>query len=146
MRFLDTNIILRYLTRDDPKKAEACFVLFQKVKKGQEILTTSETVIAEVVYVLSSPTIYNLSPQEIRARLLPIILLRGLKLPHKHLYSRALELYAAYPTLDFEDVLSLAHMERQKIRDIYSYDHHFNRISSIKRLEPSLDSVRPPFS
>jgi predicted nucleic acid-binding protein len=35
MKFLDANVILRYLTRDDPKKAENCYELFQKVKRGE---------------------------------------------------------------------------------------------------------------
>ncbi len=43
MKFLDTNIILRYLTRDDEQKAQACFALFQRVKQGQVTLLTSET-------------------------------------------------------------------------------------------------------
>jgi predicted nucleic acid-binding protein len=146
MRFLDTNIILRYLTRDDPEKAQACFALFQRVKQGKELLTTSEAVIAEVVYVLSSPAVYNLKPSEISARLLPILLLRGLKLPKKRLYLRALELYVTYATLDFENVVSLAHMEQKKIKEIYSYDHHFNRVPTIKRREPPLEPNIAPAS
>ena len=35
MRFLDTNVILRYLTRDDEAKAEACYQLFQRVGRGK---------------------------------------------------------------------------------------------------------------
>jgi predicted nucleic acid-binding protein len=46
MRFLDANIILRYLTKDDPAKAHACFTLFQQVKQGREELQTTESVIA----------------------------------------------------------------------------------------------------
>jgi predicted nucleic acid-binding protein len=138
MRFLDTNIILRYLTRDDPIKTNACFALFQRVKKRQELLTTSEAVIAEAIYVLSSNT-YRLTAQEIRTRLLPLILLPGLRLPYKRVYVRALELYVTYSPLDFEDVLNLAHMERLKIREIYSYDRDFNRVTSVKRREPTVD-------
>ena len=33
MRFLDANVILRYLTRDDEAKAEACYELFQRVQR-----------------------------------------------------------------------------------------------------------------
>lgn len=31
MRFLDANVILRYLTRDDAIKAQACFAMLQRV-------------------------------------------------------------------------------------------------------------------
>ncbi len=34
MRFVDTNIFIRYLTNDDPRKAQACFDLFQRAKQG----------------------------------------------------------------------------------------------------------------
>ena len=54
MKFLDTNVILRYLTGDDPEKAEACYQLFQRVNSGEETLITCEAIIAEVVYVLRS--------------------------------------------------------------------------------------------
>ena len=81
MRFLDTNIILRYLTRDDEAKAQACFELFQRVKEGKEEVFTSEAIITEIAYVLSSKRgPYRLSHEEIRSRLVPILTLRGLKL------------------------------------------------------------------
>ncbi len=59
MRWLDTNIVLRFLTNDDPAKARACLELFQRVQRGDEELATSETIVAEVTYVLTSQ--YGLS-------------------------------------------------------------------------------------
>ncbi len=119
MTFLDSNVILRYLTSDDPKKAEDCYELFQKVKRGEIELTTCEAVIAEVVYVLSSNSLYNLPRDEICSLLLPIINLYGLKIPQKRLYIRALDIYAS-KNIDFEDALIFAHMEKRQIKEIYS--------------------------
>ena len=110
-QFVDTNIFLRYLTRDDPQKAEACFRLLEKAKKNQVMLTTSESVIAEIVFVLSSPRVYHLARADVRARLYPILALEGLKIPDRRKYFRALDLYANH-TLDFEDALTAAEMER----------------------------------
>ncbi len=62
MPFVDTNIFLRYLTRDDPDKAQACFELFKRAEANQITLTATETVIAEVVYVLSSKCINRAMP------------------------------------------------------------------------------------
>ena len=112
MIFLDTNVILRYLTRDDPAKAERCLALFQKADRREIELTASEAIIAEVVYVLSSPRLYNLPRERIRDLLWPIIAMRGLKLPSRSLYQEALALYAAYK-IDFEDALAVAHMRAQ---------------------------------
>ena len=136
MRFLDTNIVLRYLTRDDEQKAEAVYQLLQRVKAGQEELTTTEAIIAEIVYVLSSPRLYHLEPAEIGARVTPILKLRGLKLAHKQTYIRAFDLYATYPFLDFEDAVALAQMERLGISEIVSYDEDFNRVPAVRRTEP----------
>ena len=68
MRFLDTNVILRYLTSDDEAKAEACYRLFQRVKDAEEEVVTCEAIVTEVVYVLSSPRApYRLSHEEVRS-------------------------------------------------------------------------------
>ncbi len=137
MKFLDTNVILRYLTRDDEAKAEACYQLFQRVKLGQEELFTCEAVITEVAYVLSSPRApYRLSHEEVRARLLPILTLRSFRLPQKRVYLRALDLYASAPFLDFEDALAVAHMEHQGLTEIVSYDRDFDRVTGLRRIEP----------
>ena len=121
MRFLDANIILRYLTRDDEAKAEACYALFQRLKRGEEQVFTCEAIITEVVYVLSSPRApYRLSHEDVRSRLSPILALRGLRLPQKRVYLRGLDLYADSPYLDFEDALAVAHMERRGIRELLS--------------------------
>ena len=135
MKFLDSNVILRYLTRDDPKKAEDCYELFQKVKRGEIELTTCEAVIAEVVYVLSSHSLYNLPQDEVCSLLLPIINLHGLKIPQKRLYTRALDIYAS-KNIDFEDALIFAHMEKRQIKEIYSYDSDFDKLEELRRLEP----------
>ena len=137
MRFLDTNVILRYLTRDDEAKADACYKLFQAVQQGVEELFTCESIIAEVVYVLSSSRApYQLSHSEVRDRLLPILSLRGLKLPQKRTYMRALDLYGTTPFLDFEDAVAVAHMEQRDILEIVSYDKDFDRIAGVRRTEP----------
>ncbi len=54
MVFIDTNIFIRFLTKDDPVKAAACYRLFEQAQRQEIELVTSEAVIAEVVFVLSS--------------------------------------------------------------------------------------------
>ena len=137
MRFLDTNVVLRYLTGDDEVKARACYELFQRVQRGEAELFTTESVVAEVTYVLSSPRgPYRLTHEEISSRLLPILALRSLRLPHKQLCIRALAIFAQYGSLDIEDALALAHMERQGITEIVSYDRDFDRAPGVQRIEP----------
>ncbi len=135
MMFLDANIILRFLTNDHPGKAQRCLALFEQADSGAVRLITSEAIIAEVVYVLSSPKLYHLPPGRIRELLLPIIDLRGLKLASRQLFHDALDLYASQ-RLDFEDALALAHMRELGIAEIVSYDRHFDGLDGVQRVEP----------
>jgi predicted nucleic acid-binding protein len=70
-----------------------------------------------------------------RLLLLPILSLRGLKLPNRSVFLRALDLFAGAP-MDFVDALAIAHMEARKITEVYSYDEHFDGVDGIRRLEP----------
>ncbi len=135
MQFIDANVFLRFLTRDDPVKAERVKQLLERAERGEVTLFTSESVISELAFVLSSPRLYNLSRERIRTLLIPMLSLKGLKLASRSLFLRALDLYAATP-MDFVDALAIAHMEARQVTDIYSYDGHFDNVSGIKRLEP----------
>jgi predicted nucleic acid-binding protein len=97
-------------------------------------LATSETIVYEVTYVLTSQI--GLDHAEIVARLRPLLGLNGLKIPYKRVVQRALERYAESPRLDFEEALSVEHMNRLGIREIVSYVRDFDRASEITRQEP----------
>jgi predicted nucleic acid-binding protein len=133
--FLDTNVILRYLLRDDELKAQRCLELLEKAERREINLHTTDLVIAEAVWVLESPTIYNLPRDRIRDLLLPIILLPGLRLPGKKLYRRIFELYIDQ-NIDFIDAFNAAHMEKHGLARIYSYDSDFDKIAELSRVEP----------
>jgi predicted nucleic acid-binding protein len=135
MQFVDANVFLRFLTRDDPVKAERVKELLERVERGEVALLTSESVICELVFVLCSPKLYNLNRERVRTLLLPIVSLRGLKLPNRSVFLRALDLYAGTP-MDFVDALAVAHMEALKVTEVYNYDEHFDGVSGIRRIEP----------
>jgi len=135
MQFVDANIFLRFLTQDNPDKARACLELFRQADRGEVTLFTTETIIAEIVYVLSSPRLYRLSREDIRKRLVPLLTLGGLRIPSRQTVLRALELYEAHP-VDFEDALAVAHMEHHSIEEIISYDRDFDRFPQVTRIEP----------
>ena len=141
LRFLDTNVILRYLTKDHTEHSAAAQEVFQQGADGDLLVTTSETIIAEAVYVLSSRGLYDISRSEIRKHLSNILRLQGMILPAKQTYERALEVYAS-TSLDFEDALSIAHMEMQGVTTILSLDRDFDRFPSINREEPRAKDTR----
>ena len=133
--FLDTNVILRYLLRDDELKAQHCLELLEKAERREINLRTTDLVIAEVVWVLESPATYNLPRDRIRDLLLPVIFLPGLRLPGKKLYRQIFELYVDQ-NIDFIDAYTAIHMEKRGLSQIYSYDSDFDRIAGISRVEP----------
>jgi predicted nucleic acid-binding protein len=135
MQFIDANVFLRFLTRDDPVKAERVKKLLERAQRGEVALFTSESVITELVFVLSSPRLYNLGREQVRAVLLPVVALKGLKLPGRKAIVDALDLYAV-TSMDFVDALAVAQMKAQEITEIYSYDEHFDSVKGVKRLEP----------
>jgi len=137
--FLDTNVILRHLLNDDPVQSPACFALIAAIEENKVSAWTSDLVIAEVVFVLANKKTYNLSREAIRDRLLPLIHLRGLKLPRKRLYDRIFELYTSLP-IDYIDCYHAALIEGHQPPSLYSYDSDFDRVPTITRLEPAEQS------
>ena len=133
--FLDTNLIVRHVTRDLPAQAERARALFLELETAQSSADTIEPVLSEAVYVLSSKVLYNLPREQIRDSLATIISLPGLRLPNKHICLRALDLYVV-TGLDFVDCLCVAHMEDTGIDTILSFDRGFDRIPGIIRREP----------
>ena len=132
---LDTNIILRHLLNDDPVKSRACFGLIQAIEQDELTAWTSHLVIAEVVFVLSNKKTYNLTREEVRDRLLPLINLPGLKIDKKRLFNRVFDLYTSLP-LDYIDCYHAALVEQSQKKQVISYDTHFDKISGIRRTEP----------
>lgn len=140
MKLLDANIFLRALVRpqSDAERvmAQQSTALFERLAAGTEEATTIEAILETVCYVLRSRAHYGLTPAEIAARLRPLLLVRGLKLPHKRMYLRALDLWAASPRLDFDDVLLIAHSERLGDAEITSFDTDFDGIPGVRRVHP----------
>jgi predicted nucleic acid-binding protein len=132
--FVDANIFLRLLTGDDPEKAARCFELFQRASQGEVSLYTSESIVAEVVYVLSR-AIYRVPRNDVASALAPVIASSGLRIDHKEAVLQALDLWQG-SKLDFEDCLSVQHARRLAVDDIYSYDRDFDRFPEIRRREP----------
>ena len=133
--FLDANILIRHLTNDDPVKSPAAFALIQAIEQGSVTVWTSELIIAEVVFVLSSKTLYSMDRATISDLLLPIINLPGIKLANKRVYNVVFDLYTRL-NIDYTDAYNAALALHSNRPDVYSYDKHFDRVPGIKRLEP----------
>lgn len=142
-RFVDSNILLRYLTRDDAAKAEAALALLTRVEEGSERVETASVVVFEVVFSLHRR--YRVSPSRIRDLLLPVLelpyfILPDKILPDKSLLIRALDIFVQQQ-IPFGDAVIVATMEARGPRTIYSWDAHFDRIPGLVRVVPEIERL-----
>ena len=134
IRFLDTNLLLRYFTRDDEDKAARVLSLLQRVERGEERVATSPLVIFETIFTLQRS--YKVSRDKIKELVEPVIALRGLQLPNKHIYYQALDLYTSIPKLSFADAYNASYMASLNMTEVYSFDTGFDDLPGINRFEP----------
>ena len=132
--FVDTNLFIRYLTNDDPAKADRVEKLLDEAANGSLRLVTAEMVIAEVVWVLESG--YSLRNTDIAPLVRGILATPGLEVFNSALVARAVELYVS-ANIDFIDGYIAAVMEHRGITELFSFDRkHISRLKQISRKEP----------
>ncbi len=133
MRFIDTNVFLRYLTADDERKARRALALLKRVEGNDERVATSSLVIFEIVFTLES--YYSMPRERVSSLVLPLVELRGLQLDNKDVFREALGLYAS-GRLSFADAYNASLMRKKGLGEIYSYDRDFDRLEGIRRVQP----------
>jgi predicted nucleic acid-binding protein len=147
MIFLDANVFLRYLIWPDDSHNrilhEAAVALLAAIEQGEEKGTTSEAVIAEVAFVLTSKRQYQLTVDEAAAFLTTVLQLPGLELPRgrKRLYRRAAEIWTEHPGLGFVDALTAATVELSGMR-LATFDSDFDVFPGIACWAPPTEGSR----
>jgi predicted nucleic-acid-binding protein len=63
MKALDTNVLVRFLVRDDEQQAKAVYRKFKQTEANKEVLFIPVLVVLETVWVLES--VYEVTRQEI---------------------------------------------------------------------------------
>ncbi len=95
---VDTNILVRYAIKDDKQQTKLATSFL-----NENDCFFSKTVLLEVVWVLSSKTGYNLSPDIVVERIKHIIGLPNITTENEQHFSQALAWYLA--GMDFADAL-----------------------------------------
>ncbi len=139
MIFIDANYFIRAIvvqvTPQDRIMADQAMTLFRRIAASEVEATTSEAILAEVIFILSSRRHFNLRPDEVSARIKPFLQLPGLRLPQKRIYFRALDLYVSFPNLRFVDALCVAYSEQPGM-ELATFDHDFDRVPNLVRYQP----------
>ena len=116
MRAVDTNVIVRYLTNDDPKQAAKARALI-----GHEPIFVPRTVLLEVEWVLRS--VYDLPTARIIPALRALAGLPGIIVEDASLVVKAMEWTEA--GMDFADALHLA--ASASCETFLTFDKRFSR-------------------
>jgi len=133
--YVDTNILLRFITGTPKEQALQAKRLFAAAEQGEMRLIIDEIVVAEAVWVLTS--FYKFSKERVSEVLIPILAAPGIEMFDKDGVLLALTLYAQQ-NVDFVDALLSVHMQRAGVPDLISYDRDFDRLPGVRRWSPDV--------
>ncbi len=133
MRLVDANIILRFLTNDDPEKAAHCEILLQKIEHGDEDVFLPDLILADIIWTLEK--FYQVEKTKIQNMLTQLLALKGLHCSNKGSALSALNIYSS-KNIDWTDAFIAAQMITAGQEEIYSYDQDFDKLDNIKRVMP----------
>lgn len=115
---IDANVIVRYLTGDDPAQSPAATELFRAASAGRVQLVVPTPVLQETVYVLE--TYYDGTPASIAPKLLALLNLAGVACPDARWVMDAIQWYRA-KNADFGDALLCAYAHHHRC-DVSTFD------------------------
>jgi predicted nucleic acid-binding protein len=131
--FLDTNIILRHLLGDHPDQSPRTTAYMVRIERGEVRVRVADTVIFEAVFTLERT--YRQPKARIREGLLALLELPGIILPGQRRMRRAFDLYVDL-NLPFADAYHAVLVESLHLTEMVSFDHHFDRVPGLRRVEP----------
>ena len=135
MNLIDANVFIRYLIGDDATKQQKSKDLIERIRTGQEEAFTTDVIVHEVCYVLPASTHYNLSHQDIRDRLYPILAMPEMHMANKSICLEALNIFAAGEKIDLSDAISVAYVRNGLVDGIYSCDRTLDNLPGSNRVD-----------
>jgi len=126
MRAVDTNVLVRLVTRDDPKQVAAAEAF---VEQGAWI---SHLALAEATWVLSA--VYGLAPREIATAVEMLLNHQDLTLQEAETVSNALAQFRKRPALGFSDCLMLEAARRSGHLPLGTFDRNLAKLEGAQRL------------
>jgi predicted nucleic-acid-binding protein len=126
MRAVDTNVLVRLVTRDDPKQIAAAEAF---VKRGAWV---SDLVLAETTWVLAA--VYELGPAEIATAIDMLLSHEHLTLQDAEVVAAALDDYRKRPGLGFSDCLVLAVARKAGHLPLGTFDRELGKLDGSQRL------------
>lgn len=131
--FIDSNIFLRTIVKENQRVFKDCRSFLQLIKSNQIKAFTCGLVLAEVLWVLSS--YYHVKKPGLIEALKSILNLRGLRVIDKIDYLAAEKIYENYNVKFIDAVIASIKEIQEKKWIVVSFDKDFDRIG-VNRKEP----------
>ena len=126
MRAVDTNVLVRLITRDDPTQVKAAEAF---VEKGAWV---SHLVLAETTWVLSAA--YSLDHREIATAIEMLLNHKTLTIQDAEVVVNALHIYQRRPTLGFSDCLVVEIARKNGHLPVGTFDKNLSKVDDTQRL------------
>jgi predicted nucleic-acid-binding protein len=126
MRTVDTNVLVRLITRDDLRQLTAAE---EFIEQGAWV---SVLALTEAIWVLS--TVYQLSPAELTTIVEMLINHRSLTLQEPEVVAGALDLFRTRPSLGFSDCLILQLATKAGNLPLGTFDRALAKVEGTHRL------------
>jgi predicted nucleic-acid-binding protein len=126
MRAVDTNVLVRLITRDDSRQvasAESC------IEKGAWV---SVLALAEAAWVLA--TVYELSSNDLIRAIEMLLNHRDLALQDAETVAGALDLFRLRPTLGFSDCLMVESARKAGHLPLCTFDRNLAKVEGTQKL------------
>ena len=126
MRAVDTNVLVRLVTRDDVRQVAAAEAF---IARGAWV---PHLALAEATWVLSS--VYNRRPEAIADAVEMLLNHEHLTLQDRETVTAAIERFRERPKLGFSDCLVLEVALKAGHRPLGTFDRHLGKIEGAQRL------------
>ena len=132
MRALDTNILVRFLVKDDEQQAAAVYALFKQTEADKEVLFVPMLVVLETIWVLGS--VYEIPEHEILAAfsellLMPTLMFEAQPAIQDFIFS------ARQSTVDLADILIGCSAKSSDCVNILTFDKKASKLAFFELIE-----------
>ena len=125
--FIDSNVFLRFFTRDDQGQHEQAVDLFKKANEGLIDMVTSPPVLFEIAWTLRAA--YDQSKERVLDVLSAIVTLKGLRLTDAYLVEEAVRLGKSSGQ-EFADAYICASAQKLNAQVATFNKRHFQRLGA----------------
>jgi len=129
---LEANVLVHFLTKDQPHQARAAAALLHEAEAGEACLHLDPVIIAEALYVLTA--YYKLPKASVVDALISLMGNRGIKVEAEETLSIALSRYRQAEGIDFFEAWLVARGVSLRL-PVAAFDRNLDNFKEITRYE-----------